>query len=104
MSENTKIIGAAIFLLFPVLLVIMHWAIFLIWVKRKIRGEDEKVASGLPGVPLLFALAAFVAVPGTTFRNNVAIAVMLIDPMNWLLSYAISRWIITGKFYGHKAV
>ena len=98
MSESTKIIIAAIFLFFPFYVVIMHWTIFLSWLKRKIRNEDQRVASGLTGVPLVFALAAFVIVPSTTFRNYVAITILLFDPMTWSLLFAIFRWMVTGKW------
>ena len=98
MSESTKKLIAAIFLLFPFYIVIMHWTIFLIWLKKKIRNEDELVASGLTGVPVVFALAAFVIVPSTTFRNYVAITILLFDPMTWSLLFAIFRWMITCKW------
>ena|ERR1044072_1171787 len=98
MSESTKIIIAAIFLFLPFYIVIMHWTIFLIWLKRKIRNEDERVASGLTGVPVVFALAAFMIVPSSAFRNYVATTVWLFDPMNWSLLFAIFRWMITGKW------
>ena len=99
--DNVRVVRLVVslaLLLLALFLVITHFVLLSTSVKRHIKNQDRRTGSGVPLVPVLLAGLSWLIGPGITYLNYIVLAVILVDPMNWVLLYHSCKWVLTGRF------
>jgi hypothetical protein len=94
-SERAHISVIMVPLAFASFILLMHWIILAIWLKHTITNRNDRVPSGLPLIPVIcVALSLLFNVNRYEYINRIGLLVLIFDPMNWLLLYRGSKYII----------
>jgi hypothetical protein len=86
-----RIILAVTGLSFATYILVFHYVLLSIHIKKLIRKTDQRVPSGIAIVPLILAGLACLVSRQSKVICYWAISIVVFDPMNWIILTAVLR-------------